>query len=122
MQRNVAGDQQAGLSLLEVMVAVVVLSIAVVGLYRVFDQSALSVASDRDRLLAGLVAHNRAEELQLGLQNLSRSATMADREWQVESRVRATVGGFEEIEIVVQPETGSAGARLVTYRRPEAGQ
>ena len=121
MWRRVKSPRDAGLSLVELMVAVVILSIAVIGLFHVFDQAALAAGSDRDRLLAGLIARNRAEELQLGLPDLPAAVRLAGRDWDISTRAESTVGGFEQIEITVRPRPASAGARLVTYLRPGGG-
>ncbi len=115
-------ERDTGLSLVELMVAVVVLSIAVIGLFRVFDQGALAAGSDRDRLLAGLIARNRAEELQLGMTDLPDTALLAGRVWDISIHTEATTGGFARSEIIVQPRTDTAGARLVTFLSPGGGR
>lgn len=109
-------NQQDGVSLIEMIVAVLILSIAVVGLFGVFDQAASSVAANRDRLLAGLVARNAAEEIQLGLTFPTEQVQMAGQIWQVSSEIRRTSGGFEEVTISVTSQSGRAGAAIVTYR------
>lgn len=107
--------RDAGVSLIELLVAVLVLSIAVVGLFRVFGAGAEAAGSESERLLAGIVARNRAEEIALGLTDLPGRVGMAGRDWIIESATERTSGGFQEIALTVRPADGGAGATLVTY-------
>lgn len=109
------GGPDAGLSLVELIVAVAILSIATVGLFRVIDQASRATAGNRDRMLAALVARNRAEEIELGATGLSDAVTLAGRRWRVTTEAKATEGGFAEIVIRVVPDEGGAGATLVAY-------
>lgn len=106
--------ENTGFSLVELLVAVLILSIATVGLFRVFDQTIHATGSNRDRVLASLVARNRAEELQAGLPDLSERAAFGGRNWQVTTEVVQTTGGFEEIKITVAAPAGAA-VQLTTY-------
>ncbi len=110
---------QDGVSLVELVVAVLILSIAVIGLFRVFDQAAASVASNRDRQIAGLVARNVAEGIRLGIEIPVRTR-FGGQEWQIEAAPRRTSGGFDELIIRVAPAAGGPGAVLTTYRAPDA--
>lgn len=107
--------RDAGLSLIELAVAVLVLSIAVVGLFRVFDAALFNAASQRDRVLALMVAQNRAEEIALGFREGPSELRLAGRDWTIESQSRATQGGFVEVTLLVTPVDGGAGAMLTTY-------
>lgn len=115
MRSSVTRQDQAGVSLVELLVAVLVLSIAVVGLLSVYTQSATSAGADRDRVVADLVARNRAEEMTLGSIGLPGRVTMAGRDWVVSTDRRTTSGGFSEVTIRVTPADGGAGSTLVTY-------
>lgn len=114
--------EEAGVSLLELLVAVALLSIAVVGLFRVFDAGVSGAAGDRDRLLSGLIARNRAEELALGMRGLPGRVTLTGRQWLIETDTRRTSGGFDEVVLIVRPAEGGAGSRLVTYTAGGAAQ
>ncbi|SIS95479.1 general secretion pathway protein I [Roseivivax lentus] len=105
----------AGVSLIEMVVAVLILSIAVVGLFRVFDANLRNSAGQRDRALALIVAQNRAESIALGLRDLPAVERLADRDWTVETRALTTSGGFSEVSIRVSPASGGPAALLTTY-------
>ena len=107
--------RDAGFSLLEMAVAVLILSIAVVGLCRTFDANLRASDAQRDRVLALMVAQNRAESIALGLNDLPPTERYAARDWIVETETTPTQGGFLEISIRVLPSDGGAGARLSTY-------
>jgi general secretion pathway protein I len=107
--------RDAGVSLIEMVVAVLILSIAVVALFRVYDESVRSSAGHRDRALALILAQNRAEEIALGQRNLPEKVRLAGRDWLVTTKTVATLGGFAEINIRVTPSEGGAGMVLVTY-------
>ena len=104
-----------GLSLVELLVALLVLSIAVIGLFRVMNQATLAGAADRDRSLARIVAQNRAAELALGLDDLPAQEMLAGRAWEVSVTQAATGGGFSETTVAVRPAGGGSGAQLLTY-------
>jgi len=107
--------RDGGVSMIEMVVAVLVLSIAVVGLFRVFDASLAGSAGQRDRALAMIVAQNRAESIALGLRDPGPDVVLAGRDWTVETRSTATAGGFAQITIRVAPSEGGAGIVLTTY-------
>jgi general secretion pathway protein I len=107
--------RDAGISLVELIVAVLVLSIAVIGLFRVFDATARNTAGLRDRALALIVAENRAAELQLGQTDLPDQLPLAGALWQVSIRQTTTSGGFAETHITVTPAQGGPAAHLITY-------
>ena len=110
--------RDAGLSLVELMVAVLILSIAVVGLMRSLERGARLAAETRDRALAGIVARNRAELLALDGAGvaLPDRVRLAGREWRVEEARRVTAGGFVEVTIRTAPADGAGpGVSLVTY-------
>ncbi|MDW4500486.1 type II secretion system protein [Sulfitobacter sp. D35] len=105
-----------GLSLVEVLIAILVLSIATVGLFRVFGEAATTSAANQDRVLAGMVARNHAVALQLGDTGLPDRVRFAGRDWQLRTEVAQTSGGFEEVTIDARPVNGGGGSVLTTYR------
>ena len=115
-QRLTTGDDR-GVSLIELLVAVLVLSIAVVGLFRVFGAGAGSAGSEVERQLGLIVAQNRAEEIALGIPGLADVVTMAGREWRILAEDTATSGGYARIALTASPAEGGAAVQLVTYAK-----
>lgn len=115
MPGRVKADRAGGFSLVELMVAVLVLSIAVVGLFRVFGSSAGQSGTEASRQLALIVAQNRAEEIALGIPALPDRVELAGRDWIVTEERSMTSGGFERIELAVSPAGGGSSIRLVTF-------
>ncbi|MCA0873487.1 type II secretion system protein GspI [Seohaeicola saemankumensis] len=113
-----------GLTLVELLVAVLVLSIAVVGTFRTLDVSGRQIGGESERLLARLVAANRAEELRLTL--VAEPTPMLGQvrqglyDFDVETGLETTAGGLGEATITVRGPGGS-GAVLVTYLPAPAG-
>ena len=104
-----------GISLIEMVVAVLVLSIAVVGLFRVMDQATRTTAANRDRQLAGIVARNMAASLRLGAE-LPEQTRLGGQIWSVTHQAESTSGGSEAVTIRVAPTGGGPAAVLTTYR------
>lgn len=104
-----------GVSLLEVVIAIAVLSIALVGLFQVLNQSLRDAGSQNDRLLALLVARNQAEELQAGLRSLPDTVILGGRTWLVERQGRAVDNGLSEVAITARPRRGGAGSEVVVW-------
>ena len=111
--------QNAGFSLIEIVVAVLVLSVAVIGLFRVFDTNTQNAAGQRDRALAMIVAQNRAQSIALGVRDLPASVRLGRKDWVVQTSSKATLGGFVEIDIHVSPSSGGSGVLLTTYARDQ---
>ena len=107
---------QAGFSLVEMMVAILLLSIAIVGAFRVLDSGVTGATGEETRLLAELVALNRAAELALGETGLPARVDLGGRTWTIETADAATEGGFVETTLRVLPEGGGPGARIVGWR------
>jgi len=113
-----------GLTLVELLVAVLVLSIAVVGTFRTLDISGRQIGGESERLLARLVAANRAEELRLT--RVAEPTPMPGRvrqgpyDFDVETGLETTAGGLDQATITVRGPGGS-GAVLVTYLPAPAG-
>lgn len=107
-----------GISTLEVLIAIVVISIAALASYRALGQSAAVAADMEMRLYALEVARNRAEEIKLlgvrAARTLPEAETMGPVAWQIAIQEAETAVGLIEVAITVQAE-GNPGARLVTF-------
>ncbi|GAB4267540.1 MAG: hypothetical protein Kow0013_17590 [Pararhodobacter sp.] len=115
-----------GFTLIEVLVAVAILSIGTIAAYRSFDQAQRGIGGQVERALAAQVALNRAAEMRLrgmaAARGLPSEVRMGTALWRVEVIERATTGGLVEAEILVRPASGreGAGARLVAFAPREA--
>ena len=112
-------QRQAGFTLLEVLVALVVLAVALVALTRTASRETEAFDSLRQRSLAGWVAANALTEVRLapGLPPIGRSdgsSRMAGRQWSWRLDVEATpAAGIRRLHVAVyapgdDPDRGSA--------------
>ncbi|HEX5694249.1 MAG TPA: type II secretion system minor pseudopilin GspI [Arenimonas sp.] len=98
---------EAGFSLLEMLVALGVFSLAVLALLHLSGQNARSAVIVEEQALAGIVADTiAAESLLLDAAALAAagegSETAGDREWRWQRRIAATpVAGLQRIDIEV---------------------
>ncbi len=79
---------ERGITLIEVLVALVVLSVALIGTFRFLSYQAASVSSFEDRLMAHFVAQNRLAEIELmgaDAPGLGDEVMMGAIGWSVES-------------------------------------
>jgi len=115
--------REGGFTLLEMLVALSIISIAALTLVRL-DAYAVRAAGDLDESsLAGVVAQNRAVEIwtdpappTIGA-STSRVAN-GGREWRVDQRVAKTADdSLLRIDLVVRPEGGRGQAALTIIRR-----
>lgn len=113
---------ERGFTLLEMLVALSVISIAALTLVRL-DAFAVRTAGDLDESsVAGIVAQNRAVELwtdpappTIGTSAIG--VTNAGRNWRVEQRVARTADDtLLRIDLVVRPESGRGQAALTIIR------
>lgn len=113
----------AGITLLELVIAILVLSIGTIAAFRGMDQARRVIGDEPARLFAHQVALNRAEALQLtGAtlgRNLPETADYGPVTWTVTVTEARTLAGFVEETITVSAP-GLPGARLVAYVPPEA--
>lgn len=114
MLRNLTRGE-AGVSLIEVAVAVLILSIALIGTFRVLDQGTRQAAGERDRLLGLMVAQNLAAEWRLGERGLPETVDLGGRQWTVRAEVSETAAGFDQVAIAVSPVAKGPAVRLLTY-------
>lgn len=112
------GGGRSGFSLVEAVVAIAILSVAIVGTQTAIRTATLNSAEVSDRFLAQQVAANRAAELALVGAALGRAlpaeVTFGGRTWSISVREDAALGGVVKATIDVQSESG-AGASLVSY-------
>lgn len=113
---------ERGFTLLEMLVALSIISIAALTLMRL-DAYALRSAADLDESsVAGIVAQNRAVELWTDpapptIGNSVITVANAGRDWRVEQRVAPTADpGLLRIDLVVRPQSGRGQAALTIIR------
>lgn len=114
--------REGGFTLLEMLVALSIISIAALTLVRL-DAYAVRSAGDLDEsTTAGVVAQNRAVELWTDpspptIGNSTSSVVNAGRNWRVEQRVARTADdSLLRIDIRVQPQSGRGQAALTIIR------
>jgi general secretion pathway protein I len=117
-----AKETQSGFTLLEMLVALSVISIAALTLVRL-DAFAVRTAGDLDEsTIAGIVAQNRAVELWTDpapptIGNSALDVANAGRNWRVEQRVARTADdSLLRIDLIVRPESGRGQAALTIIR------
>lgn len=121
IRRTPSGD--GGFTLLEMLVALSVISIAALALIRL-DAYAVRTAGDLDEsTMAGIVAQNRAIELWTDpspptIGNSATGVANAGRNWRIVQRVAKTADdSLLRIDILVRPESGR-GQAVLTIIRP----
>lgn len=114
--------KDAGLTLLELAVAILVLAIGSIAATRATDQARVATAGIQDRTLAQIAARNRAEELQLsGLAgNLPAQVTLGGRLFDLTTAREVTAGGLVQVTVTARAPDG-AGAQYVVYLLPGGG-
>lgn len=115
MRRRVSGDR--GLTLIELAVAVLVLSIGSIAALRAADQSRLAIGGATDRLLAQIVARNRAEELRLlppeERASLPSEVSMGGQTVSVATTTKTTAAGLEEATVTARAQRGGGAIFLI---------
>lgn len=111
-----------GFTLLEMLVALSIISIAALTLVRL-DAYAVRTAGDLDESsIAGIVAQNRAVELWTDpapptIGNNMATVANAGRNWRIEQRVARTADdSLLRVDLTVRPETGRGQAALTIIR------
>lgn len=115
-------DNEQGMTLIEVLVALVVVALALAAAISSVDAGVVNTDYLKQRSIAQWVAMNHATELQLQLKapknNNEYEAEMAGQTWQVQSKASATAdSGILRVEIRVKKERDaeSSLASMVTY-------
>ncbi|MDJ0630531.1 MAG: hypothetical protein QNJ44_19900 [Rhodobacter sp.] len=107
-----------GISLIEVVIAVLVLSVGIVAGYQSLGQARMAIGSEVPRILAQTAALNRAEELKLvGMaagRGLPQVVRQGPYEWRVDISEKLTQGGFVEARVRVSA-ADQPGAVVVVY-------
>ncbi|MFK7940742.1 MAG: type II secretion system minor pseudopilin GspI [Roseovarius sp.] len=110
-----------GLTLLELVVAVMILSVGSIAALRATDQSRVAIGGMPSRVLAQIVARNRVQELQLygavAAGSLPGEVEMGGRRFQVSVDTTTTAGGLARAAITVRGPDGP-GTYLVAYVTP----
>lgn len=103
-----------GFTLLEVLVALLLLSLAMVALVRSVGQEAIALGQQRDASLAQWVAANRLAEVRLRRElpasgQAQGRSRMGGRDWRWQLEARATDSpGLLQLEVRVYPDAGDA--------------
>ncbi len=112
-----------GITLVELMVAIVILSIATVATMRGLNQSVHEAQGAEQRVLAQTVALNRVEELKLlgpaRADSLPEKVTMGAFRFDVTTDFELTSGGLIKASVNARSDDG-IGALLVVYLSPLA--
>jgi general secretion pathway protein I len=109
-----AFQRRHGFTLLEVLIALLLLSLAMVALVRSVGQEASALGMQREATLAQWVAANQLAELRLRRQlpasgQARGQVSMAGRDWRWQLDARGTdVPGLWQLEVRVYPEAGEA--------------
>ncbi len=122
-RRVIAPPGERGVTLVELVVAILVLSLGTVAAFRAIDQSRRVAGDAPARFLALQVALNRAEELRVlspeAASRLPAAVAMGGHDWRLAESERITAAGFAEITVQVTA-VGLPGAQVVAYRSGEA--
>ena len=129
MQRlisSAASGDDRGITLLELVIAVFVLSIVIVAALRSVDHAQRNLGEEAARLFAAQVALNRAEAIRLmgpqsALRNLPERVIYGPYEWQVTVEVEETDAGLMQSTIAAGAP-GQPGARFVMLSVPRTGK
>lgn len=113
--RKRAAPGDAGLTLIELIMAVLILSLATLAGMRAVDGARRAVAGEATRALALHVAQNRAARIRIegaaGAGAMATEATMAGRVWRIETQPRNAPEGLVSYRLHVMAADG-AGAVL----------
>lgn len=114
MRRGMTGATR-GLTLLELVIAIAVLSLGTLATLKATGQAREVLGGAAPRLLAQLAAENRGEALHLpGAGALPATVLLGPYEFRVETRRRTTAAGLSRADIAVTSSEGP-GAVLVTF-------
>ena len=110
-----------GLTLLELVVAVLVLSVGSIAAIRATDQSRVAIGGLPSRVVSAIVARNRIQEARLygpaELGSLPDEVQMGGRAYVVEHETETTAGGLVRLTVSARGPDG-AGAQFVAFLPP----
>jgi general secretion pathway protein I len=116
-----SGQIQNGMTLIEVLVALVVIGLALAAVIKTVDSGVVGVAYMKERSFAHWVAANHETQMQLdgvSVGSKSQEVSMAQRDWHVRTRVEATNDPAilrAYIDVFVSRDSEEPSAQLVTY-------
>lgn len=117
-----AVDRHRGVSLLEVVIAVFVLSIGTIAALRSVEHASRTLGGEAARVMALQVALNRAEEYRLlgarAASSLDRRVAYGPFQWDLEISEETTRAGFTEATILAR-SSGQPGGRIVVIAQTE---
>lgn len=123
MRRRLTGRRSGthGLTLLELVVAVLVLSIGSITAIRATDQSRVSIGGMPSRVVSAIVARNRIQEARLlghsKLGELPGEVQMAGQSFEVVHETETTAGGLVRLVVTARGPDGG-GVQFVAYLPP----
>jgi len=98
------GETESGFTLIEALVALLILGVAAAGLVRAVESHIDSIARLEERATAVWVAENRLTELALGEASLPATVDMLGRRWQVRTMIRTSPDpDLSRIDVAVGP-------------------
>lgn len=118
---NHADHKERGFTLIEVLAALFVFSIAIVGLTSAGTQSARAVAALEDKTLAGIVADNqlvlaRVNALRTGAETGEEEVLSRIFEYRIETTASDFEGFFRIVVSVQRAEDSQVLVERITYR------
>lgn len=115
-------DGTRGVSLLEVVIAIFVLSVGTIAALRSVDHASRVLGGETARVMALQVALNRAEEYRLlgarAAGALDRRVEYGPFRWEIDISEETTRAGFTQATILAQ-SAGQPGGRIVVIARAE---
>ena len=103
-------NPRCGFTLIEVLVALVILSVALTALIKTASQNTINTSTLRNKYLGSVVASNKLAELYIagawpGTGNSNGTAELADQNWQWSMKVDNTAdASLRRITIKISPE------------------